>query len=328
MSLTLAAPWVLLLLPLPLLVWRFAPPHRDRSRATRIPFFRQVTEAVGSPASDGALILARSRLQLVAASFVWILLITGLARPERLGEPITITSAARDLVLAVDISGSMDDRDMIAPDGTRLQRLQAVKDVVSAFVADREGDRISLIVFGAKPFIQAPFTEDLDSVVELLNQVQTGMAGPNTAIGDAIGLAIRSFEDSEIDERLLILLSDGADTASTMTPINAAQIAAQEGITIYTIGVGNPDGSGEERLDPATLEDIATRGGGAFYFADDVEGLSEIYAEIDALNPRVTDSASYQPREPMAHIPFALALLIGLGTVGFLHATRRPEAAG
>jgi Ca-activated chloride channel family protein len=112
-----------------------------------------------------------------------------------------------------------------------------------------------------------------------------------------------------------------------MSPINAAEIAAQEGITIYTIGVGNPDGSGEERLDPATLQDIATRAGGAFYFADDVAGLAEIYAEIDRLNPRVTDSATFQPREPLAHVPFGLALLIGLGTTAILHLTRRREAA-
>lgn len=327
MSLVFAAPWVALILPLPLLVWWFAPPHTERTSALRIPFFRQLTEATGNTASEGAQVLSRSPLQLIAASLCWILLVAGLARPERLGEPITLTNAARDLVLAVDISGSMDDRDLVAPDGSRIQRLQAVKDVVAEFVAARDGDRIALIVFGARAFIQAPFTEDLDSVAELLNQTQVGMAGPNTAIGDAIGLAIRTFEDSEIEERLLILLSDGADTASTMSPINAAEIAAQEGITIYTIGVGNPDGSGEERLDPATLEDIARRGGGAFYYADDVSALAEIYAEIDTLNPRVTDSATYQPREPLSHIPFALALLIGLGTTALLHLTRHRRAA-
>lgn len=327
MGLELAAPWTLALLPLPWLVWRFAPPHRERSRAMRIPFFRQVAQAVDSPPSQGAQVLARSRFQMVVACLVWVLLILGLARPERLGDPITLTNAARDLILAVDISGSMDDRDMVAEDGTRLQRLQAVKNVVGAFVSEREGDRISLIVFGARAFVQAPFTEDLDSIVELLNQVQTGMAGPNTAIGDAIGLAIRSFETSEIEERLLILLSDGADTASTMTPINAAEIAAQQGITIYTIGVGNPDASGEDRLDPGTLQEIATRAGGAFFFANDVRGLSEIYAEIDALTPRITDSATYQPREPIAHELFALALLLGLGAVAVLHLARSPEVA-
>ncbi|WP_424972466.1 VWA domain-containing protein [Dinoroseobacter sp. S76] len=322
MSIAFASLWVLALLPLPALVWWLVPPHAERTAALRIPFFRQVTEASGARTAAGAQVLTRSSLQMIAAVLCWVLLIIGLARPERLGEPITITNAARDLVLAVDISGSMDDKDMEAADGTRVQRLQAVKDVVRDFVAEREGDRIALIVFGASAYVQVPFTEDLDSVVELLEQTQTGMAGPNTAIGDAIGLAIRAFEDSEIEERLLILLSDGADTASAMSPINAAEIAADAQITIYTIGVGNPDGSGEERLDPATLEDIARRGGGAFYYASDVAGLAEIYAEIDAQNPRVTDSATYQPREPVSHIPFALALLIGTLSTAYLHLAR------
>lgn len=322
MSIAFASLWVLALLPLPALVWWLVPPHAERTAALRIPFFRQVTEATGARTAAGAQVLTRSSLQMIAAVLCWVLLIIGLARPERLGEPITITNAARDLVLAVDISGSMDDRDMEAADGTRVQRLQAVKDVVRDFVAEREGDRIALIVFGASAYVQVPFTEDLDSVAELLEQTQTGMAGPNTAIGDAIGLAIRAFEDSEIEERLLILLSDGADTASAMSPINAAEIAADAEITIYTIGVGNPDGSGEERLDPATLEDIARRSGGAFYYASDVAGLAEIYAEIDAQNPRVTDSATYQPREPVSHIPFALALLIGTLSTAYLHLVR------
>ncbi|WP_424976370.1 VWA domain-containing protein [Dinoroseobacter sp. S124A] len=327
MSIAFATPWILLMLPLPLLVWWLVPPHRERTAALRIPFFRSVTAATGVRAADGARVLARSRLQVLATTLCWILIVVGLARPERLGDPITVTNAARDLILAVDISGSMDDRDMETPEGDRVQRLQAVKDVVRAFVAEREGDRIALIVFGANAYVQVPFTEDLDSVAELLEQTQTGMAGPNTAIGDAIGLAIRAFEDSEIEERLLILLSDGADTASAMSPINAAEIAADAQITIYTIGVGNPDGSGEERLDPATLEDIARRGGGAFYYATDVEGLAEIYAEIDTLNPRVTDSATYQPREPISHIPFALALLIGVLTSAYLHLARGQKAA-
>lgn len=322
MSIAFASLWVLALLPLPALVWWLAPPDKERTAALRIPFFRQVTEATGTQAAAGAQVLTRSSLQMIATVLCWVLLIIGLARPERLGEPITITNAARDLVLAVDISGSMDDKDMEAADGTRVQRLQAVKDVVRDFVVERQGDRIALIVFGASAYVQVPFTEDLDSVAELLDQTQTGMAGPNTAIGDAIGLAIRAFEDSEIEERLLILLSDGADTASAMSPINAAEIAADAQITIYTIGVGNPDGSGEERLDPATLEDIARRGSGAFYYASDVTGLAEIYAEIDALNPRVTDSATYQPREPVSHIPFALALLIGMLCTAYLHLAR------
>lgn len=327
MMLSFAFPLAFLLLPLPWFVWRFLPPHRERTAALRVPFFRQVTTATQSQVSQGARVLPRRRLQMITAILCWVLLVAGLARPERLGDPVTIEKAARDMVLAVDISGSMDDRDMIDADGQRKQRLQAVKDVISKFITDRDGDRIALIVFGTRAYIQAPFTEDLDSVAELLNQTQVGMAGPNTAIGDAIGLAIRTFEESEVDQRLLLLLSDGADTGSMMSPVNAAEIAAQEGVSIYTIGVGDPEGSGEERLDLTMLGDIAARAGGAFYFADDVKGLAEIYDKIDALNPRVTETLNFQPREPIGHVPFSMVLLLALSTLLILHLSQRRRSA-
>lgn len=319
MMLSFDSPWVFLLLPLPLLVWWLVPPHRERTSALRVPFFRQIAEATQSDVSSGAQLLSRTKLQMITAILCWILVVTGLARPERLGDPITVSEAARDMVLAVDISGSMDDKDIAAPDGSPLQRLQAVKDVLSKFIADREGDRIALIVFGTKAYVQSPFTLDLAGVTELLNQTQVGMAGPNTAIGDAIGLSIRTFENSEVDQRLLILLSDGADTGSMMSPINAAEIAAQEGVDIYTVGFGDPEGQGDGRLDLDMLEDIANRADGEFYFADDVASLAEIYGEIDKQNPRVTDTTTYQPREPISHIPFLAALLLGLAATGYLH---------
>jgi Ca-activated chloride channel family protein len=327
MMLTFGFVWAFCLLPLPLLVWWLAPPHKERTAALRVPFFRQVTSATQSAVSQGALVLPRSRVQMITAILCWLMLVTALARPERLGEPVVIEKSARDLILAVDISGSMDDRDMEAPDGTRKQRLQVVKDVIAGFIADREGDRIGLIVFGAKAYVQTPFTEDLDSVSELLNQTQVGMAGPNTAIGDAIGLSIRTFETSEVDQRLLILLSDGADTSSMMSPVNAAEIAAQAGVTIYTIGVGDPEGSGEERLDLGALEDIATRASGSFYYADDEKGLTEIYDRIDQSNPRVTDTQTFQPRDQIGYIPMSIALILGTFVLAFLHLTRRGRPA-
>ena len=217
-TLSLSTPLALLLLPLPLLVWFFAPPHRHRVRATRVPFFRTLTQAAGVEAQHGALILRRSTLQMIAACLAWALLVLALAGPERLGEPIVTENAARDTVLALDISGSMDERDFVAQDGTRKQRLEAVTDVLRPFIAERDGDRMALIVFGTRAFVQAPFTDDLQSLNGFLDQTQVGMAGPNTALGDAIGLAIRTFQGSEIEERLMILLSDGGDTSSTMTP--------------------------------------------------------------------------------------------------------------
>lgn len=327
MTWSLAFPYALILLPAPLLVWRFAPPHRSRSQGIRIPFFREITAAAGLEPRDGAVILRRHHIQILAAVLCWCLVVIGLARPELLGQRITTEKAARDLMLAVDISGSMDARDMKGRDGKPQQRLEVVKGVVSDFVAARDGDRIGLIVFGAKAYVQTPFTEDLETVQELLNQTQVGMAGPDTAIGDAIGLAIRSFQTSKVEQRLMVLLSDGADTSSRMSPVNAAEIAAQEGVVIHTIGVGDPAGSGDDRVDLSALEDIAQRANGQFFYGDDRDGLTAIYDEIEKLNPRITEVITFQPRQPLGWVAFGVAGLIGLlMTAWLLWSSRRRVA--
>jgi Ca-activated chloride channel family protein len=314
-----AFPWAFVLLPAPLLIWGFIPPHRERVPAIRFPFFRRIVEAAGADPRPGSMVLTRGRLQMIATIAVWVLLVVSVARPEQVGEPIEITKAARDIVLAIDISGSMDERDFVVEDGTRVQRLEAVKRVVGQFVEAREGDRIALIIFGSRAFVQAPFTEDLRTVAELLEQTEVGMAGPHTVIGDAIGLAIRTFEVSEIEQRLLILLSDGADTGSRMSPVNASEIAARNGVDIYTIGVGDAEADGEGRVDLAALKDIAARAGGEFFFAGDETGLASVYAQIDEMTPRKVETTSFRPRESIGHIPLLTAALIVLLTIGGLH---------
>jgi Ca-activated chloride channel homolog len=323
MTVSLAYPWLLLLLPLPWLVWRFAPPHRNRVPAIRIPFFRHLTDSAGIEARQGAVVLRRSRFQMAAAIAVWVLLVVALAQPERLGEPVVIETAARDVVLALDLSGSMDARDFKGPEGEPVQRLEAVKQVMRQFIADRDGDRMAMIIFGTRAFVQAPFTEDLQSLNGFLDQSVVGMAGPNTALGDAIGLGIRTFEGSDVDQRLMILLSDGADTSSRMTPINAAALAADRDVVIYSIGVGDPEGSGEDRVDLGALEDIAGRTGGKFFFAGDTGALEQVYAEIDKQNPRAVETVSFRPSETLTHIPLGLALLIGLAGIIVLHLGNR-----
>ena len=323
---SLGQPWALLLLPLPLLVWWLAPPHRDRVPALRFPFFRKITEVAGAEPRPGAVVLPRARLQMLPAGICWVLVVLALCRPERVGEPIEITKAARDVVLAIDISGSMDTRDFAAPDGTRKQRLAAVRDVVRTFVEGRQGDRMALIVFGSKAYVQAPLTEDLATIVQLLDRTEVGMAGPHTALGDAIGLAIRTFEASDIKQRLLILLSDGTDTASRMSPLNAAEIARGKGVEIFTVGVGDPDATGENRVDVATLRDLASRTGGEYFFAVDENALRGVYDRIDQLAPRKVEELSYRPRQPLAWIPLALAALIGTGALATLLVTTRRRA--
>jgi Ca-activated chloride channel family protein len=326
---TLAAPWALLLLPLPYLVWRFLPPHRERVPALRFPFFRRIIDTAGVAPGPGAVVLTRNRIQLAAAVAVWCLLVLALAEPERVGEPVEITRSARDLILAIDISGSMDTRDFETPEGPPKQRLAAVRDVVRAFVESREGERVALIVFGSRAYVQSPLTDDLATVTALLERTEVGMAGPHTALGDAIGLAIRTFEASEIEQRLLILLSDGSDTASRMSPVNAAEIAAAEDIEVATIGVGDPDARGEDRVDVDTLREIAERTGGSYAFADDETALKEVYQRIDTLAPRALETLSYRPRQSLAHLPLAAAALIGLLAVALLHwGSRQGSARG
>ncbi len=317
------APWVFLLLPLPVLVYWLVPPREEKVSATRIPFFRHVAEAAGIEPKTGSVVLNRTWAQSSVAILVWVLLITALSRPEKLAEPVVIEKSARDVVLALDISGSMDQRDFTSTEGSPKQRLAAVKDVLREFIEDRQGDRMALIIFGTRAFVQAPFTEDLQSLNGFLDQTQVGMAGPNTALGDAIGLGIRLFDSSEVDQRLMIVLSDGADTSSRMTPVNASSIAAEKGVVIYTVGVGDPNATGEDRVDLQALQDIARATDGQYFFADDETALAQVYQQIDEQNPRVVETQSYRPRDDLAHIPLIIALvLILLSSAGF-HYSRR-----
>ena len=251
---------------------------------------------------------------MLVSGLIWTGIITGLAKPEWVGEPIVRTEAARDIVLAIDLSGSMDYRDFPGADDKPVSRFAAVQRVVAEFVAARETDRIGLIVFGNRAYLQLPFTRDLDTAVALVELMEVGMAGPRTALGDAIGLAIRSFESSEVDDRVLILLTDGNDTASAMTPINAAEIAQQNGIQIHTIGIGDESARGEDRVDFKTLATIAERTGGTFSNARDEQSLSGVYSAIDAATSADIRTSSWRPRTSLVYWPAGSALaLILLG---------------
>jgi Ca-activated chloride channel family protein len=307
-----AFPWLLALLPAPLLVYRLLPPYRQRARAIRVPFFDQMIQATGLEARPGAVVMSRRWLQVIPMALLWMLLIVGLAKPQFVGAPIERIDAARDVMLAIDLSGSMDYRDFADTQGVKTSRFEAVQRVVDDFVAARTQDRVGLIVFGNRAYLQLPFTRDVVAARSLVELMQVGMAGPRTALGDAIGLAIRSFSESDSDQRLLILLSDGSDTASIMTPVNAAEISRSEGVEIYTIGIGDPEARGEDRVDFETLADIAERTGGQFFNAQDERALGEVYRRIDALDPGEVKIQSWRPRDSLVHWPVGAGLLISL----------------
>ena len=318
-----AYPLAFLALPLPFLVWKFMPPHRERVSALRVPFFDAIVDAAGLDAREGAVVMRRRWVQGAAAVLVWTAIVIGLAKPQWVGEPIERTEAARDIMLAIDLSGSMDYRDFPAADGEVVSRFAAVQQVVAQFVADRESDRIGLIVFGDKAYLQLPFTRDLRTADALVQLMEVGMAGPRTALGDAIGLSIHAFESSEVDDRVLILLTDGNDTASKMTPINAADIAKLNGVEIHTIGIGNVEATGEDRVDFATLETIATRTGGRFFNAEDQATLAEVYREIDAATTADVRTQSWRPRDLLVYWPAGIAVVAVLLAYGFLLADAR-----
>ena len=325
--LEVAYPLALLALPLPLLAWWLLPPHREKVGALRVPFFDMVVSAAGTEARSGAVVMRRRVFQVLVAAIVWTAIVVGLAKPEWVGEPIVRTEAARDIMLAIDLSGSMDYRDFPDGDGNNVSRFAAVQRVVSQFISDRESDRVGLIVFGDRAYLQLPFTRDLETAGALVQLMEVGMAGPRTALGDAIGLAIRSFESSEVDDRVLILLTDGNDTASKMTPLNAAGIAALNGVEIHTIGIGDINATGEDRVDFATLEAVAARTGGQFFNAEDEAGLTEIYRRIDEATTVDVRTQTWRPRESLVHWPAGIAAVLILFAYCVLLIRSRPRSA-
>jgi Ca-activated chloride channel family protein len=301
-----------LLLPLPILVWWLVPPLRARQASVQVPFFERLASATGQTPQRGAVVLQRRATQMIAAITIWILIVAALARPQWVGDPITHEISARDLILAVDISGSMDQKDFLGADGQTLTRLDGVKRVIRDFVARRQGDRIALILFGTKAYVQVPFTQDLATASQLLEQTQVGMAGQQTAIGDTIGLAIKTFRNSTAQQKLLILLTDGNDTASRVPPEHAADIARQNAVVIYTVGVGDPAASGENRVDLSALQVVASATGGRFFRAEDGAQLQAVYADIDRLAPAKLQTLSWRPKLPLFQWPLGAAVLVSL----------------
>lgn len=305
-------PYLFLLLPLPLLLRRYLPLYRAEKPAIRAPFFEDLTLEIDKTTSSVDYKSISSLTRMVILVSIWILLITGFARPQYIEEPLTKNIATRDLLLAVDLSTSMDTKDFKSESGDIVDRLSAVKEVLEEFLENREGDRVGLVVFGMAPFVQVSFTEDLDVCKVLLNEAQVGMAGPQTMIGDAIGLGITIFEQSDLDDKVLILLTDGNDTGSNIPPEEAAKVAADKGIVIHTIAVGDPTAAGEAKLDEESLRAISKITKGEYFWAGDRDELKNVYTTLDKLDTREIESISYRPKRDLFYWPLAAILLISL----------------
>lgn len=336
--LNFAWPWLLLLLPLPLLIRRL-PPVEPRTAALKVPFLQRFDlSAAGSAATSR---WQRPRGPLLVLVIIWLLLVLAASRPQWLDELVELPISGRDLMLAVDLSASMSMRDFEI--GNRhVNRLEAIKTVANQFIDRREGDRLGLILFAQQAYLQVPLTFDHDTVKTLLNEAELGLAGRQTAIGDAIGMAVKQLRNidagdaaARVNERVLVLLTDGANTAGEIAPDVAAGIAARNGIRIFTVGVaGEPmliqGVFGLEQVDPSAeldeelLVEIAETTGGRYFRARDTRELAQIYRAIDALAPIEQDPAQYRPRQELYPWPLAFAALFALGLFGWLNYGGRP----
>jgi Ca-activated chloride channel family protein len=313
---TIAWPWLLVLVPVPWLLRLLMPtsPSGDQ-QALRVPWF----SAVAGTGKAG--FMSRPWLAL-AATLVWLLLVLAASRPQWVGEIESLPVTGRDLLLAVDISGSMDTQDMIL-NRTAVNRLKVVKKVAGEFIQRRHGDRVGLILFGSRAYLQTPLTFDTETTATLLNESEIGLAGRETAIGDAIGLAVKRLRDDAASDRVLILLTDGANTSGEVQPLQAAEFAARDGLTVYTVGVGademmvqdffgsrvvNPSAD----LDEDTLRSIAEQTGGRYFRARDAKGLEKIYEILDELEPVESDVEIIRPVEELFFWPLGFAYLLAL----------------
>jgi len=311
-------PLALLFLPLPVLVWYFIPATGTQQQAAlRVPFMQDF-ESLNSTFQK-----ARANILLnILLVICWLLLVLASARPLWVGEQIELPISGRDLMLAVDLSGSMQVEDFRIK-GQAVDRLTATKYVAQDFIRDRQGDRLGLILFGRNAYLQTPLTFDLTTVNTLLMESAIGLAGKETAIGDAIGLAIKRLKDKKDGSRVLILLTDGANTAGEITPLKAAELAANHGLKIYTIGIGADEMVresffGKQRINPSqdldekTLTAIADKTGGQYFRARDTEELAEIYKILDELEPVEVDTQTLRPEKSLYMWPLAIALLLAM----------------
>lgn len=313
-SIEWAWPWALYALPLPLLAYLLLPrANSSQRRALRVPDLQPYQSLQAGTAATGRGIISALLLVLM-----WFALIGAAARPQIFGEPQGVPITGRDLMLCIDISGSMNETDLYSGN-SRATRMSIVKYVASDFVSRRTGDRIGLIMFGTKAYVQSPLTHDHKTVQHFLDEARVGLAGRSTAIGDAIGLGVKRLRDRPAESRVLILLTDGENSEGAVDPIEAAELAADNDIRVHTIGVGSDTTGGllgralnmrNSELDEKTLQSIASLTGGQYFRARDQQELQRIYREIDKLEPTDMDDIEFRPLRELFVWPLGLALLL------------------
>ena len=307
---------VFIVLPLPFITyWLLKPVATDVQAALRVPFLADMQTLSSRPSRN----IGRQLLRKTLVFLAWLMLVTAAARPQWVGTPQKLTQSGRDLLIAVDLSGSMAENDFVYQK-VPINRLVAVKIVAIDFIDKRKMDRIGLVLFGTKAFLQAPLTFDHETVSTLLDEAQIGFAGESTAIGDAIGLTIKQVTQQPQDSRVLILMTDGANTDGQLDPIKAAELAAEVNLKIYTIGIGADQKTRQSifgrinlnpglELDETTLKQIATVTGGQYFRARNVNELNKIYALIDQLEPHPEEAQTIRPFKDIFYWPLSICFI-------------------
>lgn len=299
-------PYIFILLPLPFIIYWLSPKGKlQQQNALKVPFYKNLVNLFGSYKNiESTKSLSWPKYILL---LLWILLVTAGSGINILGKEITIPRSGRDLYMVIDLSGSMDIPDMVVENNqNRYKRVDIVKYVAEKFIENRKGDRIGLTLFGSHAYIQAPLTYDVKTVGDILDDATVGLAGPQTAIGDAIGITTKQLMNSEAREKAMVLLTDGDNNSGTLDPIEAAKLAQKAHIKIYTIGLGaEAINSGGRMVNPSSdlnvkdLQEIASLTGGKFYRALDAQGLMDIYNQINQLEPIETDDITIRPTTPV-----------------------------
>lgn len=309
-----AWPWLFALAPLPLIIY-FLPAKKSANQQSALimPVLINVNSVAHSEQQ-------KRKAPLLILASCWLLLILAIARPQWLGEPVDIPSEGREMMIAVDLSGSMEIEDM-SINGRSVNRLQMLKVVLGDFIARRASDRLGLILFGDDAYMQAPMTFDRKTVKQMLDESELGLVGRKTAIGDAIALAVKRFDDKKDSNKVLLLLTDGQNTAGKIPPEQALELAVAKDITIYTVGIGADEMLqqslfGTRRINPSSeldeksLTDIAKQTGGQYFRARDSQGMSEIYALLDKLEPIEQEQQQMRPLTALFYWPLAIAALL------------------
>jgi len=312
--------WVFLLLPLPLLIRHFLAPKKQS--------FTQVWIPLAEGLQQQKSLKSTPILGISIPWILWCLLLATLAKPIWFDDPIRIQQKSRDMILSLDLSGSMDEVDMPL-NGDVVNRLTLVKSIVKDFVVQREGDRLGLILFADHAYLQTPLTFDLNNVSTMVEETEIGLVGNRTAIGESIAMAIKRFVENKNEQRVLILLTDGANTAGTIQPITAAKQAAKNNIIIYTIGIGADEMIkrsfwGNQRINPsadldeATLKEVATLTNGQYFRARNQEDLERIYDMINQLQPVDSEFLEFRPEKNLFYWPLSAAVFILLSVMLWL----------